>query len=179
MAVAGGEWRSQAAHFAASSSCMMIGDFAGEPLFMRAPCSHFEQTRTRGSDAAVTPAWPQVGQTIRVNMRGSLARFGLSLPHRLSAVDLLVVPHPLGRGTGAAGRNRRPAPGPAPLASWMLWLSLSLTLLKNADWSFAEMEVKKVKANVFSHPRMSLDSGAGRGNKVKSLTKSHRFSIAK
>ena len=113
MAVAGGEWRSQAARFAASSSCMMIGDFAGEPLFMRAPCSHFEQTRTRGSDAAVTPAWPQVGQTIRVNMRGSLAQFGLSRPHRLSAVDLLVAPHPLGRGAGAAGGNRRPAPGKA------------------------------------------------------------------
>ena len=55
VAVAGGAWRSQAARFAASSSCVMIGDLADEPVLMSAPCSHFEQTRTRGSDAAVTP----------------------------------------------------------------------------------------------------------------------------
>jgi hypothetical protein len=53
----------------------------------------------------------------------------------------------------------------------MLRLSLSLTLLKNAGRSFAEMEVKKLKANVFSHPTMSSDSGVGRGNKVKSIIK--------
>jgi hypothetical protein len=74
VAGARGAWRSQAARFAASSSCVMIGDLAGMPLFMTAPCSHFEQTRTRGSDAAVTPTWPQMGQAIRVNMSGSLAR---------------------------------------------------------------------------------------------------------
>ena len=74
VAGARGAWRSQAARFAASSSCVMIGDLAGVPLFITAPCSHFEQTRTRGSDAAVTPTWPQMGQAIRVNISGSLAR---------------------------------------------------------------------------------------------------------
>ena len=53
----------------------------------------------------------------------------------------------------------------------MLRLSLSFTLLKNAGLSFAEMEAKKFKANVFSQPTMSSDSGVGRGNKVRSLIK--------
>jgi hypothetical protein len=31
----------------------MLGDLAGLPLLMNAPCSHCEQISTRGSDAAV------------------------------------------------------------------------------------------------------------------------------
>jgi hypothetical protein len=46
----------------------MLGDLAGLPLLMNAPCSHREQVSTRGSDAAVAPICPQFGQTIRVNM---------------------------------------------------------------------------------------------------------------
>jgi hypothetical protein len=47
----------------------MLGDLAGLPLLMSAPCSHCEQIRTRGSDAALAaPICPQCGQTIRVSM---------------------------------------------------------------------------------------------------------------
>jgi hypothetical protein len=52
----------------------MIGDRAGRPLLIRAPCSHSEQTSTRGSDAVMMPACPQLGQTIRVSMAAALAR---------------------------------------------------------------------------------------------------------
>jgi hypothetical protein len=65
----GGAWCCQAARSAACSSRVTVGDLAGLPLLMSAPCSHAEQTNTRGSDAAVMPAWPQFGQVIRVNMR--------------------------------------------------------------------------------------------------------------
>jgi hypothetical protein len=43
-------------------------DLACLPPLISAPCLHFEQMSTRGSDAAVGPAWPQFGQTIRVSM---------------------------------------------------------------------------------------------------------------
>jgi hypothetical protein len=47
----------------------MLGDLAGLPLLMSAPCSHCEQISTRGSDAALAaPICPQCGQTIRVSM---------------------------------------------------------------------------------------------------------------
>ena len=61
-AVAGGAWRSQAARSAARSSRSTVGDLAGMPLLISAPCSHCEQISTRGSDAAVAPTWPQCGK---------------------------------------------------------------------------------------------------------------------
>ena len=45
-------YRSQAARAAARSSRAMLGDLAGLPLLISAPCSHCEQISTRGSDAA-------------------------------------------------------------------------------------------------------------------------------
>jgi hypothetical protein len=46
-------------------------DLAGEPVLMSAPCSHCEQTSTRGSDVVVTPVCPQCGQVFRVSMSES------------------------------------------------------------------------------------------------------------
>jgi hypothetical protein len=42
----------------------------------------------------------------------------------------------------------------------MLRLSLFRTLFKNAGLSLPEMDAKKFKANVFSHPAISSDSSA-------------------
>jgi hypothetical protein len=61
-------YRSQAARSAARSSRVRIGDLVGLPLLMKAPWPHCEQIKTRGSDMAVAPTWPQEGQTIRVSM---------------------------------------------------------------------------------------------------------------
>ena len=61
-------YRSQAARRAARSSRATLGELAGLPLLISAPCSHCEQISTRGSDAAVAPTWPQYGQVIRVSM---------------------------------------------------------------------------------------------------------------
>ncbi len=58
---------------AARSSRAMLGDLAGLPLLMNAPCSHCEQISTRGSDAAVAPICPQCGQTTRVSMNVTTA----------------------------------------------------------------------------------------------------------
>jgi hypothetical protein len=46
----------------------MLGDLAGLPLLMNAPCSQREQISTRGSEAAVAPICPQFEHTIRVNI---------------------------------------------------------------------------------------------------------------
>ena len=75
-AVAGGAWRSEAARPAARSSRSTVGDLAGVPLLISAPCSHCEQISTRGSDAAVAPTWPQCGQVIRVSMSVATAAEG-------------------------------------------------------------------------------------------------------
>jgi hypothetical protein len=70
-------YRSQAAHWAACSSRVMLGDLAGLPLLMNAPCPHCEQISTRGSDAAVVaPMCPQLGQVIRVSMTVTTAAVG-------------------------------------------------------------------------------------------------------
>jgi hypothetical protein len=52
----------------------MVGELAGLPLLISAPCPHCEQMSTRGSNAAVAPMWPQFGQTIRVSMSDSYRR---------------------------------------------------------------------------------------------------------
>ena len=75
-AVSDGAWRSQAASPAACSSRSTVEDFAGVPLLISAPCSHWLQISTRGSGAAVAPTWPQCGQTIRVNMSVATAADG-------------------------------------------------------------------------------------------------------
>ena len=70
-------YRSQAARRAACSSRVTLGDLAGLPLLMNAPCPHCEQISTRGSDAAVAaPICPQLGQTIRVSMSVTTAAAG-------------------------------------------------------------------------------------------------------
>jgi hypothetical protein len=51
----------------------MLGDLAGLPLLINAPCPHFEQISMRESDAAVAPICPQLGQVIRVSMSMSIA----------------------------------------------------------------------------------------------------------
>jgi hypothetical protein len=61
---------------AARSSRSTVGDLAGVPLLISAPCSHCEQISTRGSDAAVAPTWPQCGQVIRVSMSVDTAADG-------------------------------------------------------------------------------------------------------
>jgi hypothetical protein len=78
LAVAGGARRSQAARSAARSSRSTVGDLAGVPLLMNAPCSHCEQISTRGSDAAVAPTWPQCGQVIRVSISVATASDGVA-----------------------------------------------------------------------------------------------------
>jgi hypothetical protein len=71
-------YRSQVARWAACSSRVMLGDRAGLPPLMNAPCPHREQINTRGSDAAVTaPICPQFGQTILVNMSVTMAGAGV------------------------------------------------------------------------------------------------------
>ena len=56
---------------------MTLGDLAGLPLLMNAPCPHCEQISTRGSDAAVAaPICPQLGQTIWVSMSVTTAAAG-------------------------------------------------------------------------------------------------------
>ena len=45
-------------------SRVRIGDLAGMPRLMRAPCP--QQTGIRGSDAVMAPTCPQFGHTIRV-----------------------------------------------------------------------------------------------------------------
>ncbi len=69
-------YRCQAVRRAARSSRVTLGDLAGLPLLMSAPHSHCEQTRMRGSEAAVTPTWPQAGQVIRVSMSVTIAATG-------------------------------------------------------------------------------------------------------
>jgi hypothetical protein len=74
---------------AARSSRVTLGDLAGLPLLMNAPCPQSEQISTRGSDAAVAaPICPQLGQTIRVSMSVTRAA---------------------GSGAEAFGQDRRPA----------------------------------------------------------------------
>jgi len=73
--LAADSYRSQAARRAARSSRVTLGDLAGLPLLMNAPCPHCEQISTRGSDAAVA-APPQLGQTIRVSMSVTIAAAG-------------------------------------------------------------------------------------------------------
>jgi hypothetical protein len=55
-------------------SRVMLGD--GLPLLMNAPCPHCEQMSTRGSDAAVAPMCPQLGQVIRMSMIVTTAAVG-------------------------------------------------------------------------------------------------------
>jgi hypothetical protein len=43
---------------------------------MKAPCSHCEQTKIRGSVADVAPMWPQFGQMIRVSVSVASAGAG-------------------------------------------------------------------------------------------------------
>jgi hypothetical protein len=52
-----------------------IGDRVGVPLLITAPWPHCEQIKSRGSDMAVAPTWPQEGQTIRVNMAVTAERY--------------------------------------------------------------------------------------------------------
>jgi hypothetical protein len=55
----------------------MLGDLAGLPFLMKAPCPHFEQISARGSDsAAAAPICPQLGQMIRVSMNTTSAAAG-------------------------------------------------------------------------------------------------------
>jgi len=59
---AAASYRSQAARRAARSSRVTLGDLAGLPLLMNAPCPHCEQISTRGSDAGGGSAdMPAVG----------------------------------------------------------------------------------------------------------------------
>jgi hypothetical protein len=69
-------YRSQDARWAARSSRVRLGDLAGRPLLMNAPCPHCEQISTRGGDAAVAPICPQFGQTIRMSMSVTTAAAG-------------------------------------------------------------------------------------------------------
>jgi hypothetical protein len=55
-----------------------IGDCIGVPLLITAPWPHCEQIKTRGSDMAVAPRWPQEGQAIRVNMAVTAYSIGLA-----------------------------------------------------------------------------------------------------
>ncbi len=102
-------YRSQAARMAARSSRAMLGDLAGLPLLMNAPCSHCEQISTRGSDAAVAPICPQCGQTTRVSMNVTTAAAGA--PARASRLRQQV------RQLGDVGGDARPpwSPGLARL----------------------------------------------------------------
>ena len=74
------------ARSAARSSRVRIGDLAGLPCLMRAPCPHCEQTKICGSDALVAPTCPQFGHTIRVvrsYRRGHLGGKGSALLQQL------------------------------------------------------------------------------------------------
>jgi hypothetical protein len=71
-------YRSQAARWAACSSRVMLGDLAGLPPLMNAPCPHCEQMSTRGGNAAVAPTYPQFGQVIRVSMIVTIAAVGVA-----------------------------------------------------------------------------------------------------
>jgi hypothetical protein len=70
----------------------MLGDFAGQPLLMNAPCPHCEQISRRGSDAAVAPICAQLGQTIRVSM--TLTTAAVDAAERQDSAKLLVYLQP-------------------------------------------------------------------------------------
>jgi hypothetical protein len=53
----------------------MLGDLAGIPPLMNAPCSHREQISTRGSDAAVA-----FGRPLKVDDRRQISFGGLNVP---------------------------------------------------------------------------------------------------
>jgi hypothetical protein len=84
---------------AVRSSRVTLGDLAGLPLLMNAPCPHCEQINTRGSDAAVAaPICPQLGQTIRVSMSVTTAAAG--------AADKLFHTNSCGASTNREGCRR-------------------------------------------------------------------------
>ena len=84
----GGAWRSQAARSAACSSRMTLGDRAGVPLVMSAPCSHRRAgehaRKRRGGDAGVAAVWAsdsgQHALTLYLELLGAYSGWWGGLP---------------------------------------------------------------------------------------------------